>query len=76
MLLQEDKLKLEAYVDNLIDNLKKETRHYAKRQITWFKRRENAVHLVLDEDREDAVKEAVKQCEDFLNGTVTREKSE
>lgn len=25
MLLQEDKLKLEAYVDNLIDNLKKET---------------------------------------------------
>lgn len=66
----------EITLDEALDNLKKETRHYAKRQITWFKRRENAVHLVLDEDREDAVKEAVKQCEDFLNGTVTREKSE
>lgn len=66
----------EITLDEAIDNLKKETRHYAKRQITWFKKREDTVHLVLDENREEAIKKAVKQSEDFLNGTVTREKSE
>lgn len=63
-------------LDEALDNLKKETRHYAKRQITWFKRRENAIHIFLDDDREEAIKTAVKQSEDFLNGTVTGEKSE
>ncbi len=73
---------LKPYLENKItlnealDNLKKETRHYAKRQITWFKRREDTIHLVLDEDREEVIKTAVKQCEDFLNGRVTEEKSE
>lgn len=63
-------------LDEALDNLKKETRHYAKRQITWFKRREDTIHLVLDEDREEVIKTAVKRCEDFLNGRVTEEKSE
>lgn len=54
---------------NALDNLKKETRHYAKRQITWFKKRENAVHIEFDGDRQRAVNTAVKMCEDFLNGT-------
>lgn len=66
----------EITLDEALDNLKKETRHYAKRQITWFKRREDTIHLVLDEDREEVIKTAVKQCEDFLNGRVTEEKSE
>lgn len=61
----------EITLDEALDNLKKETRHYAKRQITWFKRREKAVHLVLDDNRDATVKNAIKQCKDFLNGTVT-----
>lgn len=63
-------------LEEALDNLKKETRHYAKRQITWFKRREDAVHLILDRDGEEAVKYAIKRCEDFINGTETGEKSE
>lgn len=56
----------ELTLEEAVDNLKKETRHYAKRQITWFKRRSEAVRLVMDE--KDAVKNALKICEDFLNG--------
>ncbi|MDD6727750.1 MAG: tRNA (adenosine(37)-N6)-dimethylallyltransferase MiaA [Eubacteriales bacterium] len=58
----------EITLDKALDNLKKETRHYAKRQITWFKRRNDAVFLNLDGNREDAVRLAVSQCEEFLNG--------
>lgn len=58
----------ELTLDEAVDNLKKETRHYAKRQITWFKRRSEAVRLVMDDNEKDAVKAAVEICEDFLNG--------
>lgn len=33
----------EISLDDALDNLKKETRHYAKRQLTWF-RRNDAIH--------------------------------
>lgn len=51
------------------DNLKKETRHYAKRQITWFKKRENAVLLEPDILGDELNKYAVSICEDFINGS-------
>lgn len=55
-------------LDEAADNLKKETRHYAKRQMTWFRRREDATRLVADNDINDITAYAIKKCEDFLNG--------
>lgn len=51
-------------LDEALDKLKQETRHYAKRQITWFKKRENAVWLYADE--EDIAKKAVDKSREFL----------
>lgn len=56
-------------LENCVNKLKRETRRYAKRQITWFKRRENAVILEPDiSGYEDMTAYAVKKCEEFLNG--------
>ncbi len=51
------------------DNLKRETRHYAKRQLTWF-RRNTAIHtLYADEMSAQAlVDSALHMAETFLNG--------
>lgn len=58
----------EISLEEALENLKKETRHYAKRQITWFKRREEAVVLSPDTmDYNDLINTAVSKCEDFLN---------
>lgn len=52
-----------------LSHLKQETRHYAKRQITWFKRRSEAVTLTMDSmPYNELVGSAVKACEEFLNG--------
>lgn len=55
-------------LDEAVNKLKQETRRYAKRQITWFKRRSNAVRINFDCDREAASMAVIKKCEDFLNG--------
>ena len=57
----------EITLDTSVDNLKKETRHYAKRQITWFKRRENAEMIYMDSD-ENPVSSAVNKCREFIYG--------
>lgn len=57
----------EITLDTAVDNLKKETRHYAKRQITWFKRRENAEMIYMDSD-ENPVLSAVNKCREFIYG--------
>ncbi len=49
--------------EDAIENLKRDTRHYAKRQMTWFRRNENA--KVIDCSK-DAEKEAEKMIEEFL----------
>lgn len=51
------------------ENLKRETRHYAKRQLTWF-RRNTAIHkLYADEmSKESLVDSAVRLAEVFLYG--------
>lgn len=59
----------EITLEEAVNNLKKETRHYAKRQITWFKRRENAVFLFADElGEEKLIETAVNKSREFLNG--------
>ena len=55
----------EISLEEAVDNLKKETRHYAKRQLTWFKKRENAVWLYADEDS-DIVSTAISKSREFL----------
>ena len=55
-------------LDEAVDNLKQETRHYAKRQITWFKRRQGAVWLYADELGNALADEAEKISREFLNG--------
>ncbi len=56
-------------LEDALDNLKRKTRNYAKRQITWFKRRDTAVFLAADSmDYNKLIHTAVLKCEDFLNG--------
>lgn len=55
-------------LEEAAENIKKETRRYAKRQITWFKRRKNAVRLIADEEGADIAGDAVRISRDFLNG--------
>ena len=46
------------------DKLKQATRNYAKRQLTWFRRQNDAVWLYLDE--EDVIDRACRLVRDFL----------
>ncbi|MCH5314960.1 MAG: tRNA (adenosine(37)-N6)-dimethylallyltransferase MiaA [Eubacterium sp.] len=56
-------------IDDALSRLKQNTRNYAKRQITWFKRRCEAVNLIMDtKPYEEIVDTAIKACEEFLNG--------
>ena len=59
----------EADLDICVDNLKRETRRYAKRQLTWFKRNEK-IHWIYadDKDRDAVFKEAEVLVEKFLGG--------
>lgn len=58
----------EITLDDAVDNLKKETRHYAKRQLTWFRRNEKICWLYADKmDNNDLIKEAVKLSETFID---------
>ncbi len=58
----------EISLDAAVDNLKKETRHYAKRQITWFKRRKDAEIIYMDCEQENPVFNAVKKSREFIYG--------
>lgn len=58
----------EIPLDEALDNLKKETRHYAKRQLTWFRRNERINWLYCDLQTKDGlVSDAVKLAKAFLN---------
>ncbi len=49
----------EKTLQEALDSLKQGTRRYAKRQLTWFRRKENALHLYIDEyESSDALCEA------------------
>ncbi len=55
----------EITLDEALDNLKKGTRHYAKRQMTWFNRNENAFRVFADSDSE-FLNTALNKVYDFL----------
>lgn len=64
-------------MDEALDSLKQKTRNYAKRQITWFKRRNDSVILEPDVlGFDETVKTAISYCEDFINGSIQKGKSE
>lgn len=35
----------ETTLDEAVDTIKRDTRHFAKRQLTWFKREENVIRI-------------------------------
>lgn len=64
---------LQPYIDGKItldeatENLKRETRRYVKRQLTWFRRNENINWLYADEmSRDELVKKAVDLAKNHL----------
>lgn len=56
----------ECSLQEALDNLKKETRHYAKRQLTWFRR--NELRYSVHPDTEDFAAKAKTKVRDFLEG--------
>lgn len=58
----------EISLDEAVDNLKKQTRHYAKRQITWFNRREGAVKIVADNFNDELIKSTQNLAREFIYG--------
>ena len=54
-------------LDEAVEGLKRETRHYAKRQLTWFRRNENINWLYADEmSRDELVEKAVDLAKNHL----------
>ncbi len=59
----------EISFDEAVDNLKKETRHYAKRQLTWFRKNKNIIWFYPDEtDMDTLIKNAAQTAKNFLKG--------
>ena len=56
-------IKGECSLDYAISELKKATRHFAKRQITWFKRQTEGLWVDLSVQSED---EALKTIENYI----------
>ena len=61
----------ELTLDEAADNLKRETRRYAKRQLTWFRKNESINWLYADEmSKEELIKKAASLSEEFLKQEV------
>ena len=59
----------ETDLDIFVDNLKRETRRYAKRQLTWFKRNDKIYWLYADnKDSVSVYNEAEQLIKEFLGG--------
>lgn len=59
-----DYLNGECSLSEAVDILKRDTRHFAKRQITWFKRERDVRWLYLPDFSDDRTKVLEKICED------------
>lgn len=57
----------ECSLDEALDNLKKETRHYAKRQMTWFRRNKDLFEISPDTDADYCIT-AINAAKNFLKG--------
>lgn len=53
-----------ASLDDCIDKIKQETRHYAKRQLTWFRRNEQIWWILLDEI--DKTEKILEKCKKYI----------
>ena len=60
----------EASLDECVERIKTETRHYAKRQLTWFKRNASIHWINIDELKttDEQFKSVEKTIRRFLNG--------
>ena len=57
----------ESTVDECIERLKINTRHYAKRQLTWFMRNKDIKWLYADEySKEEVLSKAIEICSEYL----------
>lgn len=57
----------EASIDECVENLKSESRRYAKRQMTWFRRNGSAKRIIADgKSEEEIFTEARNLCEEFF----------
>ncbi len=55
-------------IDEAKQNIKTQTHRYAKRQITWFKRRNDAIILTADTmSKDELYMEVIKRSKEFLN---------
>ena len=54
----------ECSIDEAVDNIKKNTRHYAKRQLTWFRRYDTMNWINLSEYLNDS--DAMKEIRTWL----------
>ncbi len=61
-------LKGEKSLDEAVENLKMQTRRYAKRQLTWFRRNEKINWLCIDEFNEE---ELLKKAEEIIDSRRT-----
>lgn len=60
--------------DVCVDSLKRETRRYAKRQITWFKRNKNINWVYADDmSREDLLQSVDNLINNYLEGDISAE---
>ena len=59
----------EISLQEAVDNIKKSSRHYAKRQNTWFRREKDAVWVFADDysSREELFEHCYSLVDDFLN---------
>ncbi len=58
----------ESLKNEIVDNIKQNSRRLAKRQLTWFRNQENPVIISVDIEKFDnVIEQAVKIVEEFLN---------
>lgn len=57
-----DYFKGEKSLEECVENLKRSTRRYAKRQLTWFNRVEN-IHWIYKDETDDAIRQAIEYAE-------------
>ena len=74
-----DYLEGNAYLETAVERLKQNTRHFAKRQLTWFRREKNVIWLdrtqhPTDGELLEVILEAVQEAGIKTNKTITKEK--
>lgn len=56
--------------EQAIENIKQNTRRYAKRQLTWFRKNENINWLDIENDSSDAKNEIVSKCLEIIDSWI------